>query len=123
MTTTREVPGLGRESTPPGEETALARVVELSREKFEHDYANVRPVLRDQHPKSHGCVRAEFVVGPDVPWDLQHGIFAEPRTYAAWIRFSSSSSQPRPDSKRDAHGMAHQGHGRRGREGPALRTR
>ena len=106
MTTTREVPGLGRESTPPGEETALARVVELSREKFEHDYANVRPVLRDQHPKSHGCVRAEFVVGPDVPGDLRHGIFAEPRTYAAWIRFSSSSSQPRPDSKRDAHGMA-----------------
>lgn len=81
-------------------------MVELSREKFEHDYANVRPVLRDQHPKSHGCVRAEFVVGPDVPGDLRHGIFAEPRTYAAWIRFSSSSSQPRPDSKRDAHGMA-----------------
>jgi hypothetical protein len=81
-------------------------VVELSREKFEHDYANVRPVLRDQHPKSHGCVRAEFVVGPDVPRDLRHGIFAQPRTYPAWIRFSSSSSQPRPDPKRDAHGMA-----------------
>ncbi|MDQ3433310.1 MAG: catalase, partial [Actinomycetota bacterium] len=106
MTTPRDVPGLGHESAPLGEETALARVVELSREKFEHDYANVRPVLRDQHPKSHGCVRAEFVVGPDVPGDLRHGIFAEPRTYAAWIRFSSSSSQPRPDSKRDAHGMA-----------------
>ena len=45
-------------------------------------------------------------VGSDVPPDLRYGIFAEPRTYSAWIRFSSSSAQPRPDSKRDAHGMS-----------------
>jgi hypothetical protein len=106
MTTARDVPALGQESVPPGEEAALAHVVEVVREKLERDYANVRPALRDQHPKSHGCVRAEFVVGPDVPPDLRYGIFAEPRTYAAWIRFSSASSQPRPDSKRDAHGMS-----------------
>lgn len=106
MTTALGLPGLGQESVPPGEEDALARVVELTREQLERDYANVRPALRDEHPKSHGCVRAEFVVGPDVPPDLRYGIFAEPRTYSAWIRFSSSSAQPRPDSKRDAHGMA-----------------
>jgi hypothetical protein len=106
MTLPRDVPGLGHESVPPGEEAAVARVVELTRAKFERDYANVRPALRDQHPKSHGCVRAQFAVGLDVPPDLQYGIFAEPRTYSAWIRFSSSSAQPRPDSKRDAHGMS-----------------
>jgi hypothetical protein len=106
MTLARDVPALGRESVPPGEDAALARVVELTREKFQRDYANVRPALRDQHPKSHGCVRAQFVVGSDVPPDLRFGIFAEPRTYSAWIRFSSSSAQPRPDSKRDAHGMS-----------------
>lgn len=106
MTPARDVPGLGRESVPLGEEAAVARVVALTREKFERDYANVRPALRDEHPKSHGCVRAMFVVEPDVPPDLQYGIFAEPRTYSAWIRFSSSSAQPRPDSKRDAHGMS-----------------
>jgi hypothetical protein len=106
MTLARDVPGLGRESVPPGEEAAVARVVELTRAKFERDYASVRPALRDQHPKSHGCVRAQFVVGPDVPPDLRYGIFAEPRTYSAWIRYSSSSAQPRPDSKRDAHGMS-----------------
>ena len=106
MTTEDGLPDLGEESVPPGEEAALARIVELSREKFERDHANVRPVLRDQHARSHGCVRAEFVVGPDVPPDLRYGIFAEPRTYLAWIRFSSSSADPRPDAKRDAHGMA-----------------
>jgi hypothetical protein len=101
-----DVPGLGRESVPPGEEAAVARVVALTREKFERDYAHVRPALRDQHPKSHGCVRARFVVGADVPPELRHGMFAQPRTYPAWIRFSSSSAQPRPDSRRDAHGMS-----------------
>jgi hypothetical protein len=106
MMTARDGPALGHESVPPGEEAALARVVELTREKFERDYANVRPALRDQHPKSHGCVRAQFVVGSDVPPELRYGIFAEPRMYSAWIRFSSSSAQPRPDSKRDAHGMS-----------------
>jgi hypothetical protein len=57
-------------------------------------------------PKPHGCVRAEFVVDADVPADLRHGIFAAPRTYPAWIRFSSSFAPPRSDDKRDAHGMA-----------------
>jgi len=106
MITAREDPGLGHESVPAGEEDALARVVELSREKYEQDYANVRPALRDQHPKSHGCVRAEFVVGSDVAPELRFGSFAKPGTYVAWIRFSSASSQPLPDSKRDAHGMS-----------------
>jgi hypothetical protein len=100
------VPAHAAERVPPGEEQAIRRVLELTREKFEHDYAWVRPALRDQHPKPHGCVRAEFVVDADVPADLRHGIFAAPRTYPAWIRFSSSFSPPRSDDKRDAHGMA-----------------
>lgn len=106
MTTPREVSGVSQESVPPGEEAAVAQVLELTRRKFERDYANVRPALRDQHPKSHGSVRAEFVVSSDVPVELQYGIFAEPRTYPAWIRFSSSSARPQPDSRRDAHGMS-----------------
>lgn len=106
MSKTRDLPGQGRESTSPGEDEAIAQVVELSRKKFREDYANVRPMLRDQHPKAHGCVRAEFIVEADVPSELRHGIFARPRVYPAWIRFSSSSARPQPDSKRDAHGMA-----------------
>lgn len=100
------IPKLGEESVPPDEDVAVARVVQLLREKYEREYAVVRPALRDQHPKPHGCVRAEFVVGPDVPQELRHGIFAEPRTYAAWVRFSSSAARPTPDDKRDAHGMS-----------------
>jgi hypothetical protein len=97
---------VGAEHVPAGEAEAIQRVLELTREKFKADYASVLPALRDQHPKSHGCVRAAFVVDADVPSDLRHGIFAEPRTYPAWIRFSSSSARPQPDARRDAHGMA-----------------
>ena len=94
---------------PPGEQAAIDRVTELTRSKHERDYApNVRPMLRDQHAKPHGCVRAEFTVAPDVPTQLRYGLFAEPHTYQAWIRFSSSAGGPKlpPDTKRDAHGMA-----------------
>ena len=65
-----DVPGLGRESVAPGEDAAVALVVELICERFERGYAKVRPALCDRHPKSHGCVGARFVVGSDVPADL-----------------------------------------------------
>jgi len=106
MSAGSEVPRVAEEQLAPGEDAVLARIVKVICAKYEHDYADLRPALRDQHAKPHACVRAEFAVSPDVPSDLRHGIFAEPRTYTAWVRFSSSSAQPRPDSKRDAHGMA-----------------
>ena len=94
---------------PPGEQAAIDRVTQLIRSGHERDYApDVRPMLRAQHAKAHGFVRAEFTVAADVPAELRHGLFAEPRTYRAWVRFSSSAAGPRlrSDRKRDAHGMA-----------------
>jgi hypothetical protein len=99
----------GSDAVPEGEATAIARIVRVTKAKFERDYAGgERPVRRDQHAKAHGCVRAEFVVAAEVPTDLRHGVLREPGTYPAWIRFSPSAAgpAPRPDSKRDAHGMA-----------------
>jgi hypothetical protein len=101
-----DIAASGEESVPTGEPEAIRRVVELTRRKLEEDYAVVRPVRRDQHPKMHGCVKAEFVVGDGVPSDLRHGLFAALGIYPAWIRFSSAAARPQPDSKRDAHGMA-----------------
>ena len=67
--------------------------------------------LRESHPKHHGCVRARFIVEPGLPPDLQVGIFAQPVTYPAWIRFSNanglrSDGSYRPDIKRDVRGAA-----------------
>ncbi len=43
---------------------------------------------RGGNTKTHGIVRAEFVVRDDLPEHMRRGIFREPRTYRAWVRFS-----------------------------------
>jgi hypothetical protein len=43
---------------------------------------------RGGNTKTHGIVRAEFTVRDDLPANMRHGIFSEPRTYRAWVRFS-----------------------------------
>jgi len=61
---------------------------------------------RDAHPKMHGLVQAEFIVHADIPAALKAGVFAQARTYAAWVRFSNASGTAQPDAKRDIRGMA-----------------
>ena len=45
-------------------------------------------VERGGNTKTHGIVRAEFVVRDDLPEHMRRGIFAEPRTFQAWVRFA-----------------------------------
>jgi hypothetical protein len=64
-----------------------------------------KPVVpRGQHMKAHGCVRATFEVSPDLPAELRRGIFAEPRAFDAYVRFSNGKGWD--DRQGDAHGMA-----------------
>ncbi len=81
---------------------AIAELVKLSQDLLNKTSG---PVQRQQHPKSHGCVKAEFIV-EDVPEQLRLGVFKEPRVYHAWIRFSNGSSNVQPDVKGDVRGMA-----------------
>ena len=97
--------GLGEERVPPGEADAIAEIDRMTRARGKQTQP-ARPVRREQHPKTHGCVRAEFVVGDDVPEALRHGLFREARTYRAWVRFSPNSPEMASDAKRDAQGMA-----------------
>jgi hypothetical protein len=80
---------------------AIDRVVDVSRKLLD---ISQRPVRRDQHPKHHGCVRAKFVVAPDLAREYRHGLFAQEKMYDAWIRFSNGRQVD--DRKPDAHGMA-----------------
>jgi hypothetical protein len=43
---------------------------------------------RGGNTKTHGILRAEFIVSDDLPERMRRGIFAEPRTYRAWVRYS-----------------------------------
>lgn len=52
---------------------------------------------RGGNTKTHGIVRAEFVVHRDLPEEFRRGIFAEPRAYRAWVRFCGPGPYVTPD--------------------------
>lgn len=52
---------------------------------------------RGGNTKTHGIVRGEFIVHDALPSELRHGIYAEPRTYKAWVRFSGPGPYITPD--------------------------
>ena len=52
---------------------------------------------RGGNTKTHGIVRAEFIVHEGLPEELRRGIYAHPRTYPAWVRFSGPGPYVTPD--------------------------
>jgi len=52
---------------------------------------------RGGNTKTHGIVRGEFIVRGDLPDHMRRGIFAEPRTFPAWVRFSGPGPYITPD--------------------------
>jgi hypothetical protein len=51
-----------------------------------------------------GCVDAEFIVPEGLPSELRVGLFAQPRTYSARIRFANATSSS--DREKDVRGMS-----------------
>ena len=93
------------EQIPDGEEEAIKRVIDLELQILQKSNGQKRPVPRAQHPKHHGCVRAEFVVANDLPTEFQFGVFSEAgKTFPAWIRFSNARKHD--DQEPGGHGMA-----------------
>ncbi|MGK3992823.1 catalase family protein [Sorangium sp. So ce1024] len=98
---------LHEEYPPPGEEDTIRRLTELMKRNYERAYpAGVSPALRGVHPKSNGCVRADFIIDDGLPDELRRGVFREPRVFPAWIRFSSTSPRVQSDMQRDSRCMA-----------------
>lgn len=96
---------LGEQAYP--DEPALADAIGAAIEQSLRSQYASGAVLRDAHPKAHGCVRAEFRVAPTLPPALAHGVFVPGATYPAWIRFSNGARDAtRPDIKGDARGIA-----------------
>ena len=52
---------------------------------------------RGGNTKTHGIVRGEFIVHDGLPANLRHGIYAQPQTYRAWVRFSGPGPYITPD--------------------------
>jgi len=93
------------EVVPPEEAEYTEKLKVLLLDKVSRDYPTGL-TRRDAHAKHHGCVKARFEVAAELPEDLRVGLFSEPRSYDAWIRFSNQDGVPRPDYEKDIRGMA-----------------
>jgi len=80
----------------PGEEAITAGIKEAMAQYTKREYAG-RIAERAGNTKTYGVVRAEFQVLPDIPSAYKHGIFAESKTYPAWIRFGGPGPASPPD--------------------------
>ncbi|MDR3619327.1 MAG: catalase family protein [Paludisphaera borealis] len=94
--------GLGQESIPASEAGEIDKIVAIHLSVTDPKEKPIVP--RGQHMKGHGCVKAKFEVAADLPADLRRGVFAEPRSFDAYIRFSNGKGSD--DRQADAHGMA-----------------
>jgi len=100
-----EKPELAKEYMSADEEIFTQKLIALLKRQLEETYPT-GITRRGAQPKNHGCVKAEFTVEPDLPADLQVGVFQAGRTYPALIRFANQSRNVQPDIKRDIRGMS-----------------
>jgi hypothetical protein len=52
---------------------------------------------RGGNTKTHGIVRGEFIIHDGLPPELRRGIYAQPQTFRAWVRFSGPGPYITPD--------------------------
>jgi hypothetical protein len=96
---------LNTEYPAQGEDELADKLVRLLRGTVEQRFLQGL-TYRGVNTKSHAAVRAEVTVAGDLPDSLRIGLFRETRSYPAWIRFSSTLSDPLPDNDRDLRGMS-----------------
>jgi hypothetical protein len=88
--------GLAEERAEPGEEEHLQTMIDCMAEYMRRHWPPGN-YQRTGNTKTHGVVRGEVTIRADLPETFRRGIFATPRTYRAWVRFSG----PGPDWPRD----------------------
>ena len=87
---------LAEERPIPDEEAYIASVIAT----FEQQLRNLwKPggFERGGNTKTQGMVRAEFIVHDNLPPEFRRGIYAQPRTYRAWVRFAGPGPYVTPD--------------------------
>jgi hypothetical protein len=85
----QEIPSTG--------EAALVDAISTQMKNFTKREYQGRIAQRAGNTKTYGVVRGEFQVLTDIPTSLRKGIFAEPKRYPVWIRFSGPGPLSPPD--------------------------
>ncbi len=87
---------IAEERSLPGEEEFLQSIIST----FEQQMRKLwKPggVERGGNTKTHGMVRGEFTIHDNLPPEFRHGIYAQPQTFRAWVRFSGPGPYITPD--------------------------
>lgn len=87
---------IAEEKPLPDEEQSVDSIIKSFQEQMALLWAPGR-FERGGNTKTHGIVRAEFIVHDNLPPELRHGIYANPSTYPAWVRFSGPGPYITPD--------------------------
>jgi hypothetical protein len=88
--------GIAEERELPDEAQHLQSIIDTMAEYMRRHWEPGN-YQRAGNTKTHGVVRGEVTIRDDLPARFRHGVFAEPKTYRAWVRFSG----PGPDWPRD----------------------
>jgi deferrochelatase/peroxidase EfeB len=87
---------LAEERIQPDEEASLDSIIASFAGYMQRTY-RAGTFERGGNTKTHGIVRATVTIRDDLPAHMRHGIFATPRTFPAYARFSG----PGPNLPRD----------------------
>jgi hypothetical protein len=96
---------LYKEYPEADEQQTIDNIIRLFIGRLQKQYAH-QLTLRDTHPKSNGLLFCEFEILPYLPPEFDVGLFAEPKTYKCWLRFSNSEPEVTRDARRDFRGIA-----------------
>src|SRR5258706_13305386 len=113
----RPMPLTKFERAVPGEAILIGRMARIAAHAVISNYCATKiadcsaHAMRDQHAKSHGCVKAEFIVRDDLPAEFTTSLFRPGEHYPAIVRFSNGNGRPQSDRRIDARGMAIKLHG------------
>ena len=98
---------LFKEEIRPGEEEEFAKFAERIQAIQEKHAQNADGAIqRGFHAKMHACLQGELTVMEDIPEEARYGLFAEARSYSAWVRLSNGQGKVQDDKERDVRGLA-----------------
>jgi catalase len=95
--------GLAEEVLQPDEAHTVASFIEFLEAASRKRYPT-GTIKRFNQGRAAGCVHAELTVLDTLRPEHRVGLFAQPRSYTAWIRFANASSKT--DREKDVRGMS-----------------
>jgi hypothetical protein len=87
---------LAEEKLMSGEEEFLQDIITTMAAQMRNHFPP-GAYLRGGNTKTHGLVRGTVTILHDLPPHLRRGVFSEPRSFPAWVRFSGPGPTAPPD--------------------------